>query len=282
MESGLLLLDKEAGMTSRAVDNRLQKEFGTKRVGHLGTLDPFATGLLLVGVGRGTKFLPYIDDSRKSYLATLKLGETTSSLDPDTPVIAKKSVQSLTNGDIVEAFSSFKGKGEQIPPMTSAIKVNGEPLYKAAHEGKVVERKPRSVEIFSLNLIEMKDNLIVFSTTVSRGTYIRVLGSDIAERLGTVGYLTSLRRLSLGPFLVADAKKLDAIGKEPFIDGTLAITTMKHVEIDEEDLNRARNGAPFDLAEDYGAKVLLTLHGEAIAVYRRFADTHYRAERGLF
>src|SRR5574344_800794 len=176
MKNGILLVDKEAGLTSRDVDNALQKRFATRKVGHLGTLDPFATGLLIVGINNGTKFLPYLDDSRKSYLATLKLGETTSSLDPDTPVTETKEIPSLTEKAVADVLRSFIGKSEQLPPMTSAIKVDGEPLYKAAHEGREVERKTRSIEVYSLNLVELLKDAIVFTCSVSRGTYIRVLG----------------------------------------------------------------------------------------------------------
>jgi len=282
MENGILLLDKEAGMTSRDVDNALQKAFSTKKVGHLGTLDPFATGLLVVGINNGTKFLPYLDDSKKSYIATLKLGETTSSLDPETPITDKKEVPALDEKAVAAVLKSFLGVSEQLPPMTSAIKVDGVPLYKAAHEGKEVERKTRQIEVFSLNLVKIENNIITFSTTVSRGTYIRVLGADIAKKLGTVGYLTSLRRLSIGPFLVANAKKLSAVTSADFLDSTLAITTMKHVEIDDTKFKEIKNGVPVDLDEDYGPFVLLTLHGEALAVYKQAHANSYLAERGLF
>jgi tRNA pseudouridine55 synthase len=282
MKNGILLVDKEAGLTSRDVDNALQKRFATRKVGHLGTLDPFATGLLIVGINNGTKFLPYLDDSRKSYLATLKLGETTSSLDPDTPVTETKEMPSLTEKAVADVLRSFIGKSEQLPPMTSAIKVDGEPLYKAAHEGREVERKTRSIEVYSLNLVELKKDAIVFTCSVSRGTYIRVLGADIARKLGTIGYLTSLRRVSIGGLLVAKAKKLADVSEDDFLDCTLAMTAMKHIEIDSADETRIKNGAPMTLAEDYGERVLLTLHGEALAVYKRANGIYYIAERGLF
>jgi tRNA pseudouridine55 synthase len=281
MENGILLIDKEAGFTSRDVDNALEKKFQTKRVGHLGTLDPFATGLLVVGINAGTKFLPFLDDAKKSYIATLKLGETTSSLDPESPVSETKEVPLLNEEEIAEVFRSFRGKGEQMPPMTSAIKINGEPLYKAAHQGQTIERKPRAIEIYSLNLISYKDKVITFSCTVSRGTYIRVLGQDIATKLGTVGYLTSLRRLGLGPFLVSQAKKLADIASSDFLDSTLAITTMKHVEIDTDEEKRVLNGAFLELDEDYGPNVLLTLHGEALAVYELIGGHTYKPTRIL-
>jgi tRNA pseudouridine55 synthase len=281
MENGIILLDKEAGVTSRDVDDALMKMFQTRKVGHLGTLDPFATGLLVIGINKGTKFLTYLDDAKKSYIATLKLGASSSTGDPEGEIIPGVA-PSLKKEEIAAKLNSFLGKSEQMPPMTSAIKVHGEALYKAAHRGESVERQARSVEIFSLNLISYEQDTIVFTCTVSRGTYIRVLGEDIAKSLGTTGYLTSLRRLSIGNFSLAQAKKLGELTEKDVIDPTIFITTMKHIEIDESDLKRVQNGAPMTLAQDYGEKVLLVLHEEAIAVYARTRDVYYHSERGLF
>ncbi len=282
MDNGIVFLDKKAGLTSRDVDNALQKLFGTKKVGHLGTLDPFATGLLIIGVNKGTKFLPYLDDAKKTYLADLLLGEKTATGDPEGAVTMEGEVPVLTSEAIASVLKSFLGVSEQMPPMTSAIKVNGEELYKAAHEGKVVERTPRKIEIFSINLISYADKHLVFSCTVSRGTYIRVLGEDIAAKLGTVGHLVSLRRSAVGPFLLSQAKPLEALSQGDVLDPTIFVTTMKHVEIDDSWLNKVKNGQEVMLDEDYGAKVLLSLHGEALAVYARVHDRFYVSERGLF
>jgi tRNA pseudouridine55 synthase len=282
MENGIVLLDKDAGVSSRDVDDALEKLFHTKKVGHLGTLDPFATGLLVIGLNKGTKFLPYLDDSKKSYIATLKLGFHSSTGDPEGEITAGNPVPELTKEGIAQVLSGFVGKSEQLPPMTSAIKVNGEALYKAAHRGEEVERKKRAIEIYSINLISFEKNEIVFTTTVSRGTYIRVLGEDIAQALKSVGYLTSLRRLSIGDFRLDLAKKLSDLTENDVMDPTLFIHTMKHIEIDEADLDRVKNGAPMTLAQDYGEKVLLVLHENAIAVYARTRDAFYHSERGLF
>jgi tRNA pseudouridine55 synthase len=282
MENGIVLLDKGAGMSSRDVDDALEKLFKTKKVGHLGTLDPFATGLLVIGLNKGTKFLPYLDDAKKSYIATLRLGYRSSTGDPEGEIAKEGEVPPLSAETIARTLSSFLGKSEQLPPMTSAIKVNGEALYKAAHRGEEVERKPRQIEIFSINLVSYANGEIVFTSTVSRGTYIRVLGEDIAQALQTKGYLTSLRRLSIGDFRLDLAKKLADLTEKDVMDPTLAIRSMKHIEIDEADLGRVKNGAPMTLAQDYGEKVLLVLHEEAIAVYARTRGAFYHSERGLF
>lgn len=282
MENGIVLLDKDAGMSSRDVDDALEKLFKTKKVGHLGTLDPFATGLLVIGLNKGTKFLPYLDDSKKSYIATLKLGFHSSTGDPEGEITPGDPLPELTQEGIAGILNGFLGKSEQLPPMTSAIKVNGEALYKAAHRGEVVERKPRAIEIFSINLVSYQKDEIVFTTTVSRGTYIRVLGEDIARALKSSGYLTSLRRLSIGDFRIDLAKKLNELSEKDMMDPTLFIHTMKHIEIDEADVARVKNGAPMTLAQDYGEKVLLVLHEEALAVYARTREVYYHSERGLF
>ena len=139
---GLILIDKPEGMTSREVDNRIGRRFGTHKVGHLGTLDPFATGLLVVAVNRGTKFLPYILDGEKTYQAVLKLGQKNSSGDKTDPIIEEKEVPELDEKKIQDALASMLGKQLQTPPMTSAKKVDGVALYKQAHKGVEVERKP--------------------------------------------------------------------------------------------------------------------------------------------
>lgn len=282
MENGILFLDKPAGLSSRDVDDELEKKLGGAKVGHLGTLDPFATGLLVIGVNKGTKYLSYLDDAKKTYVATLHLGERSSTLDPEGKILETRDVPPLDEKIVAEALTSFLGKREQIPPMTSAIKVDGEALYKKAHLGESVERKPRPVEIFSLNLVSYKAPDLVFSCTVSRGTYIRVLGEEIAAKLGTIGYLTALRRSGVGPFLLALAKPLEEIGFPDVLEPTVFITTMKHVEIEEKEKDDVLHGRGMLLQADYGEKVLLCLHGEALAVYRRLKDSFYQPERGLF
>lgn len=282
MQNGIILLDKEAGMTSRDVDNALEKKLGIKKIGHLGTLDPFATGLLLIGVGKGTKFLPYLDDAKKSYIAELRLGERTESGDTETPVVESQPVPPLEMKAVSAVLQSFLGESKQIPPMASAIKVEGVPLYKKAHEGIEIPREPRTVCIFSINLVSLTAASLVFTCTVSRGTYIRVLGEDIAKKLSSVGHLVSLRRLSIGAFLVDQAKKISLLSEQDVLDPTIFITAMKHVEIDDEWLLKVKNGQALTLAQDYGEKVLLVLHGEALAVYRRVNGVFYVSERGLF
>jgi tRNA pseudouridine55 synthase len=282
MNSGILLLDKEKGLTSREVDNAIGKLFPTSHVGHLGTLDPFATGLLIIGLGKGTKCLPYIDDSQKSYEASLFLGATTSTLDPTSGIVGEAPVPPLTGEAIQKALDSFLGVSEQIPPMTSALKVDGEPLYRKAHRGEVVERQPRKIEIFALRLLSYEPPLLRFACVVSRGTYVRVLGASIAEKLGTIGYLTELRRLSIGAIKVSEAKKMGTLTESDIARPLPFLDAYPHYAIADSQKADVLNGVPLRLDRDYGEKIILTLQEEALACYYRLQGTTYASERGLF
>ncbi len=275
-----MLIDKEAGITSRHLDNLISHKLGAKKVGHLGTLDPFATGLLIIGVNKGTKAFPYIDDAIKTYEASLKLGEATSSGDKDGEITAKKEVPSLSKASIEEAFASFLGDSLQTPPMTSAIKIDGKPLYKLAHKGEEISRSPRPIHVYSLDLLSFDQETIIFIATVSKGTYIRVLGEDIAKKLGTFGHLLSLRRLSIGDIGVKEAKKAEEITPADLKDVAPCIA-LPQIAVDDNEDKKARNGLPLRL-NSHQPRVLLTHRGAAVSVYRLTADGLYRAERGLF
>lgn len=221
LNSYFIFLNKPVGITSQQLLTQYKRSLpkGTK-VGHHGTLDPFANGLMLVAVGEACKFISYVDDSQKTYVATLKLGEKTDTGDLTGKVIEERAVPceaSTQQGDgasfsptetilrekINHIFREFIGVTEQIPPMYSAIKIDGVPLYKKARAGEVVERKPRPIEIFNLKLLNLTPSpiyTIQFEVTCSRGTYIRTLAEDIAERLGSVGHLTALTRTKLCGF----------------------------------------------------------------------------------
>jgi tRNA pseudouridine55 synthase len=280
---GVVFIDKEAGVTSRYVDNQIAKRFGTKKVGHLGTLDPFATGLLILAVGKATKFLPYIDDSKKSYLASLKLGVSSSTGDPEGQLRpSEKPLRDISDAQIAAVLKTFLGKHSQIPPMASAIKIDGTPLYQLERSGEEIERKPRDIEVFDICLLRHEADHFDFVCTVSKGTYIRTLGEDIAKSLGTVGYLTALRRLSIGPWQLRHAHSLAALDEHSLIDPTILVSAMKHVEVDAAVAAKAKSGIalPFDAA--LGAKILLCQHSVAIAVYALNPDGLYHSERGLF
>lgn len=280
MLNGIILLDKEEGLTSRKIDNRLQRLFGTRKVGHLGTLDPFATGLLVIGVNKGTKALTFIGDERKTYIATLVLGKKTNTGDLTGEFVEEREIKDYSDNEIVEALNSFIGKSQQIPPMTSAIKVNGQALYKSAHKGIEVERKPRDIEVFSISLINHIDNEVVFEVCVSRGTYIRVLGEDIAVKLGTVGYLSTLRRTKVNDIDIKDAKKLDDI-TESDLKNPCSMIKLPHYQLNDEEYLDATCGRKMKIKSDESV-LLLEKDGDAVAVYKKNEYGMYESERGLF
>ena len=279
MLDGIFLIDKEAGMTSRKVDNILGKRYGTHAVGHLGTLDPFATGLLVVAINKGTKLLTYLNDGDKVYEASLLLGEKTSTGDLEGEIIEKKEIPGISQAELDKVLSSFLGKSQQIPPKFSAIKVNGVPMYKAAIQGKEVEIKPREITVYSLEG-SVEGNLIHFTAKVSKGTYIRTLGEDIAEKLGTVGHLIALRRTFVGDIEVSRAKKVDDIKEEDILSG-IELIDLPKIELSDEEEWKAKNGQKLHL-ENKEDKVLLMKNNSPVAVYKRKNENTFVPERGLF
>lgn len=280
MMQGILLVDKEAGMTSRKVDNLLQKRFLTKKVGHLGTLDPFATGLLIVAVGKATKCLPFLDSSSKTYEAELLLGSKTSTGDLEGEEILRKDPRIHEKQEIEETLSSFLGESTQIPPMSSAIKVDGVALYKLAHKGQEIERKPRKIVISSIRLLSQEGPRIRFEAEVSSGTYLRTLGEDIAERLGEVGHLVSLRRTKIGSVDVRKAKRIAEVSEGDLLS-PLPFITLPKIEATEKQSEAIKNGKTMIL-DSHESEVCLFFQEEALAVYTKGEDGLYRSKRGLF
>ena len=213
--NGVFLVDKEAGVTSRDVVNEIIKKTETNKVGHTGTLDPLATGVLAVCVGRATKLVDYLTNADKTYIAEITLGIETDTLDLEGSVL-KEEIPMITDENIFQAVMSMRGKYEQEVPIYSAIKVNGKKLYEYAREGIAVELPKREVEIYDISVVSpvvRENNKIVFSVecSVSKGTYIRSLVRDIAYKLNTIGIMSKLRRIKQGNFLIEDCKEIDDI-----------------------------------------------------------------------
>jgi tRNA pseudouridine55 synthase len=204
----ILNIHKPVGWTSFDVVKKIRGIVREKKVGHGGTLDPFAEGVLIIGTGKDTKQLHTITAEDKSYTATLQLGELTDTLDTEGEILERQSIPEMQQNKIEQVLNSFLGTSMQIPPMYSAKKVNGQRLYKLARKNIEVEREPVEVQIRDIHLIEFKENQITFSLTCSKGTYVRVLGKDIAEKLGTVGHLTSLIRTQVGGFSIDEAQTI--------------------------------------------------------------------------
>src|SRR5438874_3508996 len=208
---GILLVDKAEGMTSHDVVALTRRKLGTKKIGHCGTLDPIATGLLLLTIGRGTKVQDLLMSEDKEYVGTFVLGVTTDTQDRQGQVTQQRPVPALDENEIRAAFEKFRGDFYQLPPMVSAKKHGGVPLYKLARQGKVVEREPRLVHVYrySINRIGLPE--IDFSVLCSKGFYVRTYVHDIGEVLGCGAHLKSLRRTKSGRFDVADAIAVDEI-----------------------------------------------------------------------
>ena len=213
--NGVFLVDKEAGVTSRDVVNEIIKKTETNKVGHTGTLDPLATGVLAVCVGRATKLVDFLTSADKTYIAEITLGIETDTLDLEGSVL-KEIFPNVSDNDIFEAVNSMKGKYNQEVPLYSAIKVNGRKLYEYAREGIPVELPKREVEIYDISVISpiiRENNKVVFSIecSVSKGTYIRSLVRDIAYKLNTIGIMSKLRRIKQGNFLIDDCKQIEDV-----------------------------------------------------------------------
>lgn len=211
MINGFIIIDKPAGITSHDVVSRVRRILGTKKVGHTGTLDPFATGVLPVAVNNGTKSIPFLDEGSKTYEAQLRLGVSTDTLDMTGRVLSESDYSCITREQFISSLSGFTGSISQIPPMYSAIKQGGQPLYKLARQGVEVERKARSVEIYFIELLSFELPLVSIRVTCSRGTYVRSLADDIGSQLGCGAALQELRRTASGPFRIEEAVTLTAL-----------------------------------------------------------------------
>ncbi|MFZ4695938.1 MAG: tRNA pseudouridine(55) synthase TruB [Verrucomicrobiia bacterium] len=209
--SGILLVDKPSGPTSHDIVDRVRRRFDLKRVGHCGTLDPMATGLLVLVIGKATKLSERLMGDDKEYEGTLRLGVATHSQDAQGAVLAEKPVPALSPAQVEEIFAGFRGDILQIPPMVSAKKIAGVPLYKLARKGKEVERKPRLIHIFRLDILRTELPEVDFRMLCTKGTYVRTLCHDIGEKLGCGGHLSRLRRSGSGKFRIEKAHAMDAI-----------------------------------------------------------------------
>ncbi len=291
MINGFIIIDKPAGITSHDVVSRVRRIAGTRRVGHTGTLDPFATGVLPVAVNDGTKAIPYLDEGIKCYEALMQLGIATDTLDITGKVVSERDYSSVTQNRVLDAFAHFSGTINQIPPMYSAIKQGGQPLYKLARQGQQVERAARQVEIQSLELLLFSPQFVSLRVTCSRGTYVRTLADDIGEMLGCGACLKELRRIASGPFLLQNAITLELF-EEIVRDGHIenhcitpqaAIGHLTDLQLNEIGLSKVLHGRSPEWGEiDYQSSnseeisslVRLSRDRELIAVaeYQKRAD----------
>ena len=292
---GLLLIDKPAGMTSHDVVRRVRRICATRKVGHAGTLDPLATGVLPVAVGEGTKLLQFLLAADKSYRATLRLGVTTDTLDAEGEVLSRTDPPADALSRLPELLARFRGDIEQVPPMYSALKRNGVPLYRLARAGQSVEREPRRVHIARLELIEADLPELTIEVDCSKGTYIRSLCADLGQNLGCGAHLTALRRTRSGRFGEECCIPLDELENPQRAHEVGALLSMDEAlvdfpafELQEEAVARLKNGVPpqcgecaaaIEVAED--DLVRLVGNGRLLAM-ARFAPRRSRERRSDF
>lgn len=261
--NGFLIIDKPAGVTSFDIVRKVRRWCQTRRVGHAGTLDPMATGVLPVAIGKSTRLIEYLMADDKSYQAVMMLGAATDTQDVEGQVLEEKDWQEVTENSLQSIIGGFVGHQEQVPPMYSALKKDGQPLYKLARQGIEVERKARRIIIDSLVIDEIRLPFVTFTVTCSKGTYIRTLCHDIGQRLGCGAHMTALKRLRCGPFNLADSQTLQALQvlsekghPLPLLTPAEALLDWVAVSVDGPVLQRLYNGVAPHIAELKNADII--------------------------
>ena len=268
--NGVILINKPKGITSRDVVNEVCKILKTKKVGHTGTLDPIASGVLVVCVGKATKLVDIITSANKEYVATVKLGLLTDTLDLDGEVLKKEKV-TIRKEELINVLNSFLGKYEQEVPIYSAVKVNGKKLYEYAREGKKVNLPKRMVEIKEIELISLTDEEYKFRVLVSKGTYIRSLIYDINRKLNVIGVMSDLVRTKQGIFNIDDAYTLEDIktGNYKMYTITDVLKNDNCVVINDKLFNSIKNGCIID--NIYGKEVVTFIYdNEVVSIYKTY------------
>jgi len=268
--NGALIINKEKDMTSRDVVNILCKKLGTKSIGHIGTLDPIATGVLVCLIGKYTKLTNVLMEHDKEYIASFKLGILTDTLDI-TGNVLKEEKYLFDKDRLIDVLNSFKGKYNQEVPVYSAVKINGKKLYEYARNGQEIALPKREVEIYDINLISIVDDTITINVKVSKGTYIRSLIRDIGEKLGTYGTMTDLKRIKLGNFKLEDAYTLEQIENDDFkLMNLKDIIDLEEIIINNEEYFKIKNGQILNIkANKY---ILFKYQDKEVALYQKYDD----------
>jgi tRNA pseudouridine55 synthase len=274
-DAGIVVVDKPAGITSHDVVGRCRRIFGTRKVGHAGTLDPMATGVLVVGIERATKILGLLTTTDKSYAATIRLGQTTSTEDAEGEVLQSVSARAVTDGQIGDAVGALRGEIAQVPSTVSAIKVDGKRAYKLVREGQTVELAPRNVRIerFDVLAIRRHGEIIDVDTEVdcSSGTYIRALARDVGAALGVGGHLTALRRTRVGRFGLDQAATLDDLAERPRLSYSLdeaCLQSFPRRDLTDAEAEDTRHGRPLTTAGIEGVYAATAPEGRVIALLK--------------
>ena len=271
--TGFVVVDKEAGWTSHDVVAKARGVFGTRKIGHSGTLDPGATGVLVLGLGRATRLLRFVTEMEKTYVAEAVLGVETDTLDADGEVTVTHDMGHVTIDDVRNAAAQFVGDIKQIPPMVSAVKVDGKRLHQLAREGKEVERAPRPVTVYSLDIEEVADepNVFRFTTRCSSGTYVRTIAADIGAALGGGAHLRYLRRTAIGSHTEAAAEPLE---QSELVSVAEGLRDLAHITPDDDTVTRVRHGQRLETStfEGAGPWALCDPAGNVVAVHELVGD----------
>jgi tRNA pseudouridine55 synthase len=275
----LVIVDKPSGMTSHDVVGRCRRIFATRKVGHAGTLDPMATGVLVIGIERATKILGLLITSTKSYAATMRLGASTTTDDADGEVLTTAPAGTVSDGQIAAAIAGLRGEISQIPSTVSAVKVAGQRAYRLAREGQAVELAPRNVRVDRFDVVAIRREIDVVDVDVevdcSSGTYVRALARDVGAAVGVGGHLTALRRTRVGRFGLAEAHTLDALTDEPRLSYSLddaCLLTFPRRDLTAEEATSASHGRPLPPAGIDGIYAATATDGRVIALLRDKED----------
>ncbi len=268
--NGALIINKEKDMTSRDVVNILCKKLGTKSIGHIGTLDPIATGVLVCLIGKYTRLTNTLMEHDKEYIASFKLGILTDTLDI-TGNILKEEKYLIDKNKLLEVLNTFKGKYNQEVPIYSAVKKDGKKLYEYARNGQEVVLPKREVEIYDIKLINIENDIITIIVKVSKGTYIRSLIRDIGEKLGTYGTMTDLKRTKLGNFKLEDAYSINQIKNGDFkLIDLKDLINLKEINLTEEEYFKVKNGQVLNMKTD--KYILFKYQNNDVALYEKYMD----------
>ncbi len=274
--NGVLVVDKPAGPTSHDVVMQLRKTLKQKKIGHTGTLDPVATGVLPLVIGEATKLARYLTGGDKTYRAVIRLGVTTTTLDAEGEVVEERPVQ-VSEADVRAVLPAFTGDIEQIPPMYSAKKMQGTRLYELARQGIEVEREPKRVTVHKLELVAARLPDIEIEVRCSAGTYVRVLAQDIGARLGCGGHLIELRRTAAGPFTLADAVPLDDVVRDPQAATRIlpigqALSSFSRLEVPGDVARMIRDGHQLTVGDLRSLDLPTFAAGQLVVVYNEAGD----------
>ena len=267
--NGIMLVNKDKGLTSRDIVNIAVKKLGTKKIGHTGTLDPIATGVMVLCIGRATKLVDILTSSDKEYIAEVTLGIETDTLDITGKILDKQDV-CVTKEEVINALNSFKGNYMQEVPIYSAVKINGKKLYEYARNNEIIDLPKREVEIKSIELLERNNNKFIFKCKVSKGTYIRGLIRDICIKLNTIGTMSKLTRIKQGKFNIEDCININQISIKNIID-IKDVLDIDKIIVDDKLKFKIINGQILD--NNYNSDYIMFINNnEVLAIYKKFQN----------